>query len=127
MSYTPPPPPPQGPGDPGGVPPGYGAPAYGAPQSSTKAVLSLVIGIVSLPLGFCCAFFGLVGIAAIVLSRSAQGEIAASGGALTGDGMARAGFILGIIGCVLGVILTIVNIALVASGGGVFDFNNYSG
>jgi hypothetical protein len=107
--------------------PGYGAPAYGAPQSSTKAVLSLVIGIVSLPLGFCCAFFGLVGIAAIVLSRSAQGEIAASGGALTGDGMARSGFVLGIIGCVFGVILTIVNIALLARGGGAFDFNNFSG
>jgi hypothetical protein len=125
MSYTPPPPPPQGPEGPGV--PGYGAPAYGAPQSSTKAVLSLVIGIVSLPLGFCCAFFGLVGIAAIVLSRSAQGEIAASGGALTGDGMARSGFVLGIIGCVLGVVLTIVNIALLARGGGAFDFNNFSG
>lgn len=77
--------PPQAPG-------GYGAP----PKTNGKAIASLVLGIVSL---FC---FGLVtGILAIVFSRIATQEIAASHGSQTGAGMAKAGFIIGIIGLVL--------------------------
>lgn len=152
MSYTPPPPPPEEgePGDgSGATPPGYGAPppppggyggapppppvGYGGPppgyggqpRNDSKAVTALVIGILSSVLGLCCGIFGLVGIAAILLGRSSQKEIAMSGGALTGEGMAKAGVILGIIGCAVGVIVTIVNIVLYATGTTNFDFSTY--
>lgn len=134
MSYTPPPPPsdPSGQGGPtdpsGATPPGYDAPpppggyGYGAPpsyqppKSSGRAVAALVIGIASTVLGLCCAFFGLVGIAAIVLGRSAKDQIIMSGGRLTGTGMAQAGIVLGIVGCAIGLIMTVVNIFLITSG-----------
>ncbi len=113
MSYSAPPPPPPPPGDGSG---GYGAPppggGYGAPPppggyapsgTNTKSVWALVLGIVGL---LCCGFFA--GIPAIILGRSAQGEIDASGGIQGGRGLATAGFVLGIIACVLGVIGIIV-------------------
>ncbi|MGH3509343.1 MAG: DUF4190 domain-containing protein [Nocardioidaceae bacterium] len=102
MSYTPPPPPPPA----GSVPAG----------SNNKATLSLVLGILSIPLGFCCSIFGLVGIAAILLGNSARKEIAQSGGAQTGDGLARAGVITGYVGVALGVVFLIVTIVLIANG-----------
>lgn len=94
MSYTPPPPPPP--------PPGVGGYGYSAPRTSQKALWSLVTGILSV---VCC---GPAGIVAIILGKNAEREIAASHGAISGGGMAKAGFILGIIGLalmVLGVIL----------------------
>lgn len=128
--YGAPPPPPPGYGGGGGYGgPGYGGTGYGGPsaggpaRNSSKAVAALVVGIVSVLLGFCCAFIGLVGIVAIVLGRSAQKEIALSGGALTGEGMAKAGVILGIIGSVVGVAMTILNLILLMNGDGTFDFN----
>ena len=82
-----------------------------------------MIGIVSPVLGLCCALLGLVGIAAIFLGRSAQQEIARSGGALTGEGMAKAGIILGIVGSVVGLLMTVVNVFLITSGNTTFDFD----
>lgn len=130
---APPPPPSYGSGDtgygggyggPGQPAPGYGGPAYaGPPRNSSKAVAALVIGIVSPVLGFCCAIIGLVGIVAVVLGRSAQKEIALSMGALTGEGMAKAGVVLGIIGSVIGVLMTILNVFLLLNGDSTFDFN----
>jgi hypothetical protein len=100
MSYdAPPPPPPGGPGGPpgggygGGYGPGYGG-GYAAPQTSTKAIWALVTGLVGL---LCC---GLIGIAGIVLGNSAKQDIDRSQGALTGRGMAQAGFVIGIIAVV---------------------------
>ncbi|GAA1732904.1 DUF4190 domain-containing protein [Aeromicrobium alkaliterrae] len=85
--------PPQGPGGyPSQAPGGYGMPT----KTNGKATASLVLGIVSF---FC---FGLVtGILAIVFSRMATQEIRTSNGTQTGEGLAKAGFILGIIGVVL--------------------------
>lgn len=150
MSYTPPPPPPEegGTGEtpqgtppeygapppgygapPPPPPPGYGGPGYGGPpmggppQNSSKAVAALVVGIVSPILGLCCAIIGLVGIVAVVLGRNAQKEIAASNGRLTGEGMAKAGVILGIIGSSLGLLMTILNVVLLVLGDGTIDFN----
>jgi hypothetical protein len=151
MSYTPPPPPPgqDGPGDqsgggsygqqppggpygppPGGVPPGqYGGGYGGQPVpagNNTKAIVALVIGILVLPFGFCCGPLGLIGIVSILLGRSARQEIAASGGQQTGDGMAKAGFILGIIDVVLGVLVSIWWVVAFATGNGEFNFNTYN-
>ncbi len=112
MSYSaPPPPPPPGDGSGGyGAPPpggGYGAPpppgGYAPSGTNTKSVWALVLGIVGM---LCCGFFA--GIPAIILGRSAQSEIDASGGIQGGRGLATAGFVLGIIACVLGVIGIIV-------------------
>jgi len=80
MTYSAPPPPPD-------QSYGYGY-GYGAPRTSQKAVWALVTGLIAL---ICC---GPVGIVAIILGNSAKKEIAASGGAETGAGMAQAGFIL---------------------------------
>jgi Domain of unknown function (DUF4190) len=78
MSYTPPPPPPPGAG------------GYAAPQTNQKALWSMILGILSI---VCCGLFA--GIPAIILGGKAKNEIGASGGAQTGDGMAKAGVILG--------------------------------
>jgi putative exporter of polyketide antibiotics len=90
MSYSAPPPP-----DPSA---GYGG-GYAQPKTNQKAIWSLVLGI----LGFvCCGIFA--GIPALILGNMAKKEIAASGGAESGAGMAQAGFILGIIAIVLSVL-----------------------
>lgn len=102
MSYSPPPPPyEQGQG-------GH----YSAPRNSPKALWSLILGILGLV--FCGIF---AGIPALILGSSARKEIAASQGALTGDGMAKAGVILGWIS----VALTVVAIILALTG--VLTFN----
>jgi putative exporter of polyketide antibiotics len=91
MSYAGPPPPP----DPSG---GYGY-GYAQPKTNQKAIWALVLGILGL---VCCGF--IAGIPAVILGNSAKKEIAASGGAETGAGMAQAGFVLGIIAIALGVL-----------------------
>jgi putative exporter of polyketide antibiotics len=92
MSYAGPPPPP-------GAPGGYG---YAQPKTNQKAIWSLVLGILGL---VCCGF--ITGIPALILGNIAKKEIAASGGAETGTGMAQAGFVLGIISIALGVLTLI--------------------
>jgi hypothetical protein len=102
VSYDNPPPP----------PPQYGAPMPGAtPETNKKAIFSLVTGILGL---FCCPV--VLSVAAIILSRQAKSEIAGRGGG--GEGLATAGFVLGIIGLVLGAIQLI----LIATGNG-FDYS----
>ncbi len=95
-SYQPPPLPPSSP-PPSGPPPGYQPPSYPPPggavpvggQQNQKAIIALVLGIGGF---FICP---LVGIAAIILGGQAKGEIRASGGAQTGEGLATWGVILG--------------------------------
>jgi hypothetical protein len=87
MSYPPPPPP--GPG-------GYG---YVQPQQNQKALWSMILGILGV---VCCGF--LAGIPAVILGNNARREVQASGGAQTGEGMAKAGVILGWIAIALGVL-----------------------
>ena len=81
-------------------------------QNNGKAVASLVTGIASLLLSWCCGL-GLVGIVAVVLGVKARGEIRRSGGTQSGDGLALAGIITGAVAIVLGlVVLVAVAIAL---------------
>jgi hypothetical protein len=91
VSYSEPPPPPPGYGAP--LPPQGGLP----PKTSGKAIASLVTGLVGL-LTFCCGFFVVTSIVAIVLGFLARKDIRASDGQLKGDGMALAGIITGCIG-----------------------------
>lgn len=143
MSYPPPPPEsggygeqPDGAGQPGGYgyppppPPGQYGGGYGPPPgsgpTSTKAVWALVLGILGLPLALCCSVLGLVGIASILLGRSARREIAASGGSQRGEGMAKAGYILGWVDVVLAVLFMILTAVLFANGDGAFYYNRSS-
>jgi hypothetical protein len=88
-------------------PPGYGNPGagwggYGQPVRDKGATKALILGIVSLLI--CGLVFGP---AAIGEGTKARNRIRASGGALTGDGLALAGIWLGGIGLVaaLGLII----------------------
>jgi hypothetical protein len=128
---TPPPPPPTGPPSGGGYgsappppPPGYGPGpgGYGAPPSgsNSKAIWSLVLGILGL---LCC---GILGIPALILGKQAQNEIDRSGGVQTGRGMATAGFVLGIIACI-GLVVVIVLIATGHSPYASLDIGSSSG
>ncbi len=84
-------------------PPPYN-PAYNnAPRpTDTQAVLSCVLGLMSL---FCCGVFGiLTAVPAIVIGVSSRREIKRSGGALSGEGAALTGIISGIVSCVVSVL-----------------------
>src|SRR5262245_56818335 len=86
---------------------GFGPPAYPPnPPSDGKAVLSLVLGILSF---FIC---GLTGIPAIVLGFSAKSDIRASGGMVGGGGLATAGIVTGFAGTAM----TMISIGFVVFG-----------
>jgi hypothetical protein len=87
-----------GPGQPGGGQVAYGA----APIQNQKALWALILGILGL---VCCGIF--TAVPAIILGNNAKKEIAASGGMQSGQGMAQAGFILGIVGVVLSILLVL--------------------
>jgi ABC-type Fe3+ transport system permease subunit len=109
MSYGAPPP-----------PGGYGQPAYGPmPQQHGSATMALVLGILSF---VCC---GLLGIPAYIIGKRAEREIQASNGALTGEGMAKAGWILGLIAMILLVVSLLAVVVLFA--GGVMTSNTSGG
>jgi hypothetical protein len=101
--------------------PGYpapGAPVGGfapAQESSTKAVVALILGIVSFV--FCGPF---TSIPAFFVGRSAVKEIDASQGRIGGRGMATAGWILGLINMIL-VVLAIALFAVIAATGNCHD------
>lgn len=104
---------------PGGYPPpapgGYG---QQPPQNNTKALISMILGIVSVVLGLCCGVVALAGIAAIVLGIIARKEIDQSQGTQKGSGMALAGIITGAIA----ILLFVVGIILVLTGAVDYNF-----
>jgi len=59
----------------------------------------MILGILGL---VCCGLFA--GVPALILGNMAQKEITSSGGTQTGEGMAKAGVILGIIAVALSVL-----------------------
>jgi uncharacterized membrane protein YjgN (DUF898 family) len=80
---------------PGNVPPGNTLPAvspqYVAVQpTEDKAVISMVLGILSL-----VSFSILAGIPAIIVGNMSRNNIRASAGRLGGEGMATAGIVMG--------------------------------
>jgi hypothetical protein len=119
----PPPPPPPPPADgqqPYGQQPGYppaGAPGgFGQPQqTSPLAIVSLVLGILSVP---CCTFL-VLGIAAVVTGVIARRQIDASQGRLKGNGMAMAGVVLGALAIVISLVYWILALT------GAIDTNFY--
>lgn len=71
-------------------------------QTATPAVLSLILGILALPVPFGCIPFG---VPAILLGLHARNKIDESRGALRGHGLAGAGVILGCISVGLWILL----------------------
>ena len=93
---APPPQPPPGypPYQPPQVPPPQPMPLYGPPAANDgKAIASLVLGILSLV----CCFGALAGIPAIILGALSKRDIARSGGAIGGEGMAITGIVTGVL------------------------------
>lgn len=78
---------------------------YPAGQSSGKAVASLVLGIISIPVCLCCGLLGVIlGPLAIMFGKQAKNDIAAGTASPNSAGMASAGIICGTIGTVLGTV-----------------------
>lgn len=101
-------------------PPGYGQQQYGmAPRTNPLSIVSLVTGIIGV---FPCCTILVFGIAAAITGYLARNQIAASNGQQKGDGMAKAGLILGIVGIALGVLVWILNLAGVLSSNYSYDF-----
>jgi hypothetical protein len=73
---------------PPGISGGQAPPA--APPNNSSAIVSMVCGIVGLPV--------IASIVAIIMGHVARGEIRKAGGMQRGDGMALAGLILGYVG-----------------------------
>jgi hypothetical protein len=86
----------------------------------------MILGIASIPLACCC--LGLVaGIAAVVLGQQSSKEIAASGGAQSGAGQAKAGVICGWVGIALSGLIIALNIIGLIIGDGTFDYTFETG
>lgn len=78
-------------------------PAAGAGQSKTLAIVSLIVGILSL----CCGYLFLPGLAAIVTGFMARGKASKDPANYGGGGLALGGIICGGISLVLGVVVII--------------------
>jgi len=121
--YTPPPVTGQPYGQPeygaGGYPPpvaqpypatGYGVPGAPVQQNqNTFGLLSMIFGIISIPLACCYGFGALFGIAGVVLGVTGMRK--ASAGQASNRGMAIAGLVCGAVGIILGLVWLIVIIA----------------
>lgn len=106
----------------------YGGGQYGqygsgqAAKTNGKATGSLITGIASLVLSWCCGL-GLAGIVAIVLGVKARNEIRASGGTQNGDGMAVAGIITGAIAAVIGLLALVFLVLVIATGSAEYNMD----
>ncbi|PWR13941.1 hypothetical protein DKT68_00445 [Micromonospora acroterricola] len=95
--------------------PPYGAPAYpnaGYPQqqgqNNTLGLVSMILGIASIPL-VCCLYLGIpLGIAGIVTGYLARQKVAQ--GQANNAGQAKAGLICGAVGVGLGILLLILSV-----------------
>jgi len=78
-------------------------PGYGAQPQNTQGLVSMILGIVAIPM-LCCFYTGIpIGIAAAVLGW--MGKQKADQGLATNRPQAMAGFILGIVAAALGILL----------------------
>lgn len=113
----------------GGYPPAAGFPGY-APRDHPQSTMAMILGLVSLVGGMICGLPLLAAPFAWVVGGRAVKEIRASRGQLGGEGMARAGQVMGIVGTVL-LVLVIIGIVLLiglavagSSSGSGYDYSN---
>lgn len=100
---------------PAGPPPGY-APV---PSTNGKATASMVTGVSTLVLSWCCGL-GVLGLVAVFLGLRARTEIRLAGGAQSGEGLAVAGIVTGAIAALVGVLTLVAVTLLVATGRAAF-------
>lgn len=105
---------------PGPPPPGY-APV---PTTNGKATASLITGVSTLVLSWCCGL-GLVGLVAVFLGVRARTEIRLAGGAQDGDGLAVAGIVTGAVAALIGLVTVVAVVLVLVSGRAAFM--QYSG
>jgi uncharacterized protein DUF4190 len=91
------------------TPPPSPPPPGAAPANNTKAVIALVLGILSL---VCCGFFS--GIPAIFVGRSELKDIDEGRSIEANRTLAKLGFILGLIGTILSCLGALAYIAIIA-------------
>ena len=119
----------QQPGYEQGYPPAYGQqPGPGAgstPKTNGKALASLITGISTLVLSWCCGL-GIIGLVAVFLGFKARSEIRSSGGTQSGEGLALAGIITGAIATLIGLLGLAFLILAIASGNAEWNMNTYS-
>ncbi|GAB3139740.1 hypothetical protein GCM10027290_09430 [Micromonospora sonneratiae] len=100
-------------GQPYGAAPGYGAPVPGYPappaqQENTLGLVSMILGIVAIPLLCCFGIGTLLGIAAVITGF--LGKQKADQGLASNRGQAMAGLICGAVAAGIGLILIVLNI-----------------
>lgn len=95
----------------------YGTGPGSLPSNNGKATASLITGISSLVLFWCCGL-GIGGVVAVVLGVKARREIRDSGGFQTGDGMALAGIVTGALAILFGIATVVLVVGLIATGSG---------
>ena len=97
-------------------PPGYGSPAPGVPpaggpghgaQTDTMAIVSLVLGLLSIPLHFCCYLGWPAGIVSIILGVIAVVRINGEPARYSGKGLAYGGIASSAIGFLIIVLLVV--------------------
>ncbi|GAA2219248.1 hypothetical protein ACFY2R_13640 [Micromonospora olivasterospora] len=95
-----------------GAAPAYPGAGYPQPQGqqNTLGLVSMILGIASIPLA-CCLFLGIpVGIAGIVTGY--LGRQKAAQGLANNDSQAKTGLICGAVGAALGIVVLILNVVL---------------
>lgn len=85
-------------------------------KTNTLSVISLILGILGVPLSFCYGIGIFSGIAALITGIVARNQIKESAGKETGDGMALAGIILGSIFGILALLSIVVIVILALMG-----------
>jgi len=118
MSYPPPSPEPSP--QPGPPPGEHYQPQYAvAPPTNGKATASLVVGVTTLVLSWCCGL-GVLGLVAIVLGAKARSEIRRSGGYQGGAGLATAGIATGAVAVLVGLLVIAAIVVALAHPAGTF-------
>ena len=85
-------------------------------KTNTLSIVSLVTGIIGIPLAFCYGAGLPLSIAAVITGYIGRNQIKESGGTQGGNGMATAGLILGAIPLVFGVCAFCVLVVLTLMG-----------
>jgi len=99
----------------GAPPPGY-APV---PVTNGKATASMITGVSTLVLSWCCGL-GVLGLVAVFLGVRARTEIRLAGGAESGEGLAVTGIVTGVLATVIGLLTVVVVVLVVATGQAAF-------
>lgn len=101
---------PQGP-----PPPGYAA----LPVTNGKATASMVTGVSTLVLSWCCGL-GVLGLVAVFLGLRARTEIRLSGGTQSGEGLAVTGIVTGVLAALVGLLTVVLVVVLIVTGRAAF-------